>query len=69
MSRNATRIINDRSGREPDYAAQADRDFALWKMLEQAGLLPPPDRLPSRALIRRAQKILAEQQCAALTSD
>lgn len=68
MKGKGTRIINDRGGREPDYAAQAERDFAVWTMLEQAGLLPPPDRLPSCRLIRRAQKIIAAQQRATLVN-
>ena len=47
-----------RFGRATDYARQAQADFALWELLERAGLLPPPGQLPTEQLLQEAKRRL-----------
>jgi len=51
---------NDRNptGRPTDYDRQAREDFAIWELLEKAGLLPPLNVLPTRRLIKEARRQL-----------
>ena len=56
-------VLNDRDDRNPtgrptDYDRQAREDFAIWELLEKAGLLPPLNVLPTRRLIKEAQRRL-----------